>query len=278
MTSTQARILESAEAVLARTALRARVGLVLGSGLGSLVDRMADVETIPYALLPNFPQPTVEGHHGDLALGKLGGRVVAALRGRIHLYEGYRDFDLAFPIRLLRALGCDTLIVTNAAGAVAPELRTGDLMLINDHIYLPGLAGINPLVGPVDPQWGPRFVDMKGAYDQYLRTQAKMVANELGIPLREGVYVMVAGPNYETPAELRLLRTLGADAVGMSTCPEVVVARQAGMRVIGLSVITNSPELEEHDDLNHLQVVAVAESVVPRLSMLVEGLLQTLGP
>lgn len=250
--------------------------MVLGSGLSEVLDGLEETEAIPYALLPHFPQPTVEGHSGELLLGRLVGESVAVLRGRVHLYEGYPAPDVAFPVRLLRALGCDTLVVTNAAAGLNPVFQVGDLMLIGDHVFLPGMTGASPLLGSFEPQFGPRFVYMGQAYDPQLRRQAREVASDLGITLREGVYAMVAGPHFETPAESAFLRLLGADAVGMSTCPEVVVARQTGMRVLGVSVITNSATADEGTEFGHQEVLAIAEAAGPNLASLLSGVLSGL--
>ncbi|MHB1416229.1 MAG: purine-nucleoside phosphorylase [Chloroflexota bacterium] len=276
MMSNAGMVGEASDFVLTHSKQRPSVGLILGSGLGGLADEIREPEAIPYAVIPNFPQPTVEGHQGELIVGQLGQRVVAALRGRVHLYEGYAPAEIAFPVRLLRALGCHTLVVTNAAGGLAPDLDAGDLMLIGDHIFLPGMLGASPLIGLAEPKLGPRFVDMSHAYDARLRELAHAVAEERGISLKEGTYVMVAGPTYETPAELRFLRSLGADAVGMSTCPEVVAARQSGMRVLGVSVITNKALGDAHTKVSHVQVLNTAESAGESLVNLVGGVIQKL--
>ncbi len=269
MMADDARLREAAASILQRTSLRPRVGLILGSGLAGVVDGLPEAETTPYALVPHFPQPTVLGHPGELVLGRLAGTAVAALCGRVHLYEGYSAGDLAFPVRLLRALGCEMLVVTNAAGALHPAFAVGDLMLINDHIFLPGLAGANPLAGPVASGPEVRFVDMSRAYDPDLLARARRAAAKHGVPVREGVYVMAAGPSYETPAELRFFRTIGGDAVGMSTCPEVVVARQLGMRVLGVSVITNIAHGQAHAEPDHLRVLQAAAEAGRRLRLII---------
>jgi len=273
-----ARVQEAVDYVFTRAVERPRVGIVLGSGLGGLAAHMSVGEAIPYAVLPHFPQPTVAGHEGELVMGRLAGRPVAVLRGRIHLYEGHAPAALAMPVRLLRGLGCDTLIVTNAAGALDPTLAPGDLMLIRDHIFLPGLAGANPLVGEAEPLLGPRFVDMTQAYDPHLRQLAQAAAQKAGLTLREGVYVMVAGPSYETPAEVRFLRAIGGDAVGMSTCPEVVTARQSGMRVLGISAITNGAQGQPHEGVSHVNVLSAAAEIEPRLAAVVAGVVGVLEP
>lgn len=274
--STKAK--EAAEFVLAHTDLRPKVGIVLGSGLGAVGEAAGDQQTIPYAVIPHFPQPTVLGHSGELVLGVLGGKQVALLRGRVHLYEGGKPDEPAFAIRTLRALGCDTLIVTNAAGGLNPHFVPGDLMLISDHIFLAGMAGLSPLVGAHDPQLGPRFVDLGQAYDSRLRELAHAAAAAAGFTLREGVYVMLAGPHFETPAEVRMLQRLGGDAVGMSTCPEVVAARQAGMRVLGISTITNAAAGHAEGEISHLDVLRVAEEAGRRVLKVIVGTLAQMEP
>ena len=263
----------SAAAVRARFARRPDVAIVLGTGLGAL-GREIDVETtVDYADIPGFPLSTVESHSGRLLCGSLGGRTVVAMQGRFHRYEGYTLQQVSFPVRVLRALGAETLVVSNACGGMHPLWSPGDLMLIADHI---NLLGENPLVGPNDDRLGPRFPDMSEPYDASLRAIARAVAAELRIPLREGVYVAVAGPNLETRAEYRMLRALGADVVGMSTVPEVIVARHAGMRVLGLSIITDQclPDALEPATLE--RIIAVATGAEPGLTRLVRGVLERL--
>lgn len=255
---------------------RPDTGIILGSGLGGLASAVAAIATIPYSEIPGFPVPTAGGHKGRLVLGWLGGRRVACMEGRVHLYEGAAARDLAVPIRTLKALGCGELIVTNAAGSLHLARRPGTIMAISDHI---NLMGANPLTGGRKVGDGPRFVPMNDAYDPRLRSLAARAAEDAGIALSEGVYLAVAGPNFETPAEIRAFRTLGADAVGMSTVPEVLVARQAGMAVLGLSLMTNfaagmvrrppsAAEVEETasraaDDMRHL-ITGVLERLVAR--------------
>ena len=256
-----------------------RVALVLGTGLGGLADRIADATSIPYADIPHFPHATVAGHAGRLVLGHLSGVPVAAMQGRFHLYEGYTPQQVVLPTRVLHALGADTFIVTNAAGGLDPAQHAGDLLLLRDHIGLATMAGNNPLVGPNDEQLGPRFPSMTGAYDKDLRATAQAVAQEQGISLLEGVYVMVSGPNYESPAELRFLRMIGADAVGMSTVPEVLAARHMGMRVLAISCVTNvtlSADMDTPPEPNHAEVVAAAEQAGSYLASLIEGVLARL--
>jgi purine-nucleoside phosphorylase len=270
---------DAAAAIARRHGERPRVALVLGTGLGGLADRLTDPTAIPYGDIPHFPRATVAGHAGRLVLGRLSGVPVAALQGRFHLYEGYSPAQVVLPVRTLRLLGAETLIVTNAAGGLDPTQRPGDLLLLRDHIGLPMMTGLNPLTGPNDERLGPRFPAMTTAYDPALRQLARAVAAELGGELREGVYVMVTGPSYETPAELRLLRQLGADAVGMSTVPEVIAARHSGMRVLAISCITNvalPPEGAESAEPSHAEVVAAAERAGERLAAIIAGVVTRL--
>src|SRR5579859_2962396 len=249
---------EAITSLRSKTQLRPEIAIILGSGLGILADEVQDALRIPYASIAHFPASTVAGHAGVLVLGHLAGHPVVAMQGRFHVYEGWTPQEVAFPIRVLRALGADLLIVTNAAGGLNPAYRAGDFMLIRDHIFLPGMAGFNPLIGPNDERIGPRFPAMAGAYDLSLRRVAKDTAQRLKVSLHEGVYVMVTGPSYETGAELAALRAWGADAVGMSTAPEVVVARHAGMRVLGISCITNAATPGTEEQINHAEVLATA--------------------
>jgi purine-nucleoside phosphorylase len=285
------RVDAASDYILSRTHHRPRVGLVLGSGLGNLADELGQADVVKYADIPNFPILTVPGHSGDLVIGELAGWETAVLRGRPHFYDGYSMDEVVFPIRVLRRIGCEVLIVTNAAGGLNPTFSPGDLMVIVDHINLPGLAGLNPLVGRGHEGSGERFVGMAGAYDPKLAEIAAAAGEELGIPLRKGVYAMVSGPNYETHAELRLLRAVGADAVGMSTAPEVVVARQNGMRVLGISCITNlatgldparaangpADGGELHVKLTHAEVLARGEATLPALAALISSVLRRLA-
>ena len=266
---------ESADVIRQRTLHRPRIGLILGSGLGSLADEVAEASTIPFAEVPHFPQATVEGHSGRLVIGRLAGKTVLVMQGRIHYYEGYTMEEVVLPVRVMQALGVKTLIVTNAAGGLNPAFRAGDLMLITDHIGLAALAGHNPLLGPNDPALGPRFVNMTAAYDPALRALALRVAQGMGLTLHQGVYVGLAGPAFETPAEVRFLRAIGGDAVGMSTVPEVIAARHGGMRVLGLSGITNVAQADPSAVLgpDHEEVLQVGRSLGPRLAALVKGIL-----
>ena len=249
------------------------VAVILGSGLGALAGEVQALASLPYAAIPGFAQSSVEGHAGRLVLGTLENTRVVLMQGRFHFYEGYDLQQVTFPVRVMHALGARTLLVTNAAGGLNPDFQAGDLMLITDHINLLGWGGQNPLIGPNEPSLGPRFPSMNPAYDPQLLEAAQKAASECNIPLRQGVYIVVAGPNYETRAELRLLRQWGADAVGMSTVPEVLVARHEGMRVAGISAITNMALAESDEPVNHEEVLAVAEEVRPRFMQLMKALL-----
>lgn len=255
---------------------RPAVALVLGSGLNQLADAVEQGDTLSTAELPHWPKSTVPGHEGRLVLGQLEGTTLLVMQGRSHFYEGLSVHAITFPVRVMHRLGIRTLILTNAAGGINPAFAAGDLMAIADHINFPGLAGNNPLRGPNDDSVGPRFPDMTEPYDRELRQLAHTAAAEAGFELREGTYTYVAGPSYETPAELRFLRTIGADAVGMSTVPSVVVARHAGMRVLGLSTITNMalPDPAPGTVQTHSEVLETGQRVVPRLTALLHGLIR----
>jgi purine-nucleoside phosphorylase len=259
-------------AITAHAGVTPRIGMILGSGLGGLADELADATIVPYAEVPGFPRSTVYGHRGELGLGMLAGQAVAVLRGRFHFYEGYTMQQVTFPVRVLRALGCETLIVTNAAGGLRPDWAIGDLMLITDQIFLPGMAGHHPLRGQNDERLGLRFPAMVGAFDAELGSLARAVAAEQGTTLREGVYLMLAGPAFESGAELQLCRAWGADVVGMSTAPEVVVARHAGMRVLGISLVTNLA-LPDGTPANHEEVLVAGEAAKPTFAALLKGIL-----
>ena len=270
-------VLESVEhaasAVRARFTRRPDVGIILGTGLGRLGAEIDIASTIDYHDIPGFPLSTVESHAGRLLCGRLGGKTVVAMQGRFHRYEGFSLQQVSFPVRVLKALGAETLVVSNACGGLNPLWAAGDLMLIADHI---NLLGDSPLIGPNDDRLGPRFPDLSAAYDPALRDVARAVAASRGIRLREGVYVAVAGPNLETRAEYRFLRGIGADAVGMSTVPEVLVAVHAGMRVLGISIITDMclPDALEPATLE--RIIAVANRAEPGLTELVRGVLERL--
>jgi purine-nucleoside phosphorylase len=249
---------EAATFIASKSSIRPEIGLILGSGLDVMGDRMENAVRMPYASIPHFPQSTVAGHAGEWVQGVLEGRPAVIMRGRFHLYEGYTPQQVALPIRVMKALGVRTLVVTNAAGGINADLRPGDLMLIADHL---NLTGLNPLVGPNEYAFGPRFPDMSEPYSRRLRQQARDTAAQLGIALHEGVYAGLLGPSYETPAEIRMLRTLGADAVGMSTVTEVTAARHAGLEVLGISCISNMAAGMLDKPLSHEEVLETSERV-----------------
>lgn len=253
-----------------------RVAIVLGSGLGSLADELTEAVSIPYAQIPGFAASTVQGHAGRMVVGKLEGQELIAMQGRTHFYEGHEMQQITFYVRVLKALGVQTLILTNAAGGMNPTYRPGDLMGIKDHIFMPGLAGYNPLRGPNDDELGVRFPPLLNAYTPALLNLAEQEATKLGINFHQGVYVMVAGPSFETAAELRYLRMIGGDAVGMSTAPETIVAAHSGMHVLGLSTITNTATGEGEAEANHEEVLAVGREAGPRLAKLVKAILAKL--
>jgi len=266
-------VADAVRAVQSRTAIVPEVAVILGTGLGALADELHTEATIPYPEIPGFRAPTVETHAGRLLVGTIGKRRVAIMQGRFHRYEGYTLQQVAFPVRVLRTLGAKTLIVSNVSGGMHPLWATGDLVLISDHI---NLLGDNPLVGPNVDAEGPRFPDMSTAYDPALRKLAHHVALEHQIVLREGVYVAVPGPNLETRAEYRMLRALGADVVGMSTVPEVITAVHQGMRVLGLSIITDNCLPDALEPTSVEAIIAVARAAEPKLATLVRGVLEQL--
>jgi len=273
---TQEIIDRAVAAVRARSGARPRIGLILGSGLGGLADAVEQAAVLPYADIPGWPTPTVEGHAGRLVLGGLEGVPVAVMQGRVHYYEGVPMPLVGLPVRVLQALGIEILMVTNAAGAVNPAFIPGELMLITDHINLLGMAGVSPLRGPNLDPLGPRFPDMSQAYDRELLDLARTVGAAERLPVREGVYICLAGPAFESPADLRFLRGIGVDAVGMSTVPEVVVARHAGTRVLGVSGISNKANLDGATTTTHAEVLAAGQVIVPRLTSLLRGILRRL--
>ncbi len=265
------RMEEAAAAIRRRTAFVPKLAVILGSGLGALADHVQAEAVVPYPEIPHFPSPTVAGHAGRLVLGWLEGKPAAVLQGRAHLYEGYTAQEVVFPVRVLYALGCRVLVVSNAAGGLNREWKAGDLMVITDHI---NFQGTNPLLGPNDDSLGPRFPDMSRPYDPELVELAERCAVEERVVLRRGVYVAVLGPSYETAAELRMLRALGADAVGMSTVPEVIAARHLGMRVLGLSAITDLATGEVVQPVSHEEVLRVARELEPRFVRLVRRIVR----
>ncbi len=275
-TLTSEDIARAAETIRSRASIRPRVGLILGSGLGALADEVRDPIVLQASEIPGWPRPTVEGHAGRLVLGTLQAQPVLMLQGRVHYYEGQPIDRIGMPVWVMRKLGAEILIVTNAAGAVHPEFAPGDLMLITDHINLIGMAGLSPLRGPNLDEFGPRFPDMSQAYDRGLLQIARQVAAERGLKTREGVYVCLAGPAFETPADLRFLRGIGVDAVGMSTVPEVIVARHSGMQVLGVSGISNKANLDGQSVTTHAEVLAAGQVIVPKLTALLRGVLERL--
>jgi purine-nucleoside phosphorylase len=268
------QIEEAVRTIRDRSDHRPAVGIILGTGLGALADRIEIEAAIPYDEIPHFPLSTVESHSGRLLLGTLAGTPVVAMQGRFHMYEGYTLRQVTLPVRVMRALGAETLVATGASGGMNPLWAPGDIVLIDDHIDL--LSG-NPLIGPNHDELGPRFPDMSEPYDRQLQQRAMALALDRGIPLRRGVYVAVTGPNLETRAEYRMLRMLGADVVGMSTVPEVIVAVHAGMRVLALSIITDAclPDALEPADV--ATIIATAQTAEPRLTELVEAAVAEMG-
>jgi purine-nucleoside phosphorylase len=268
------RVERAADVVRKRSKVQPDVGIILGTGLGALADEIDGSVSIPYQEIPGFPLSTVESHAGRLLVGSIGARAVVAMQGRFHRYEGYDLADVTFPVRVLRALGVTTLIVSNACGGMNPLWAPGDLVLLSDHI---NLLGDNPLVGLNDDRLGPRFPDMSDPYDSELRALARAAALELGLILREGVYVAVPGPSLETRAEYRMLRTLGADVVGMSTVPEIIVAAHSGMRAIGIAIITDQclPDALEPADIG--RIIATATKAEPALTRLIRSIVGRLS-
>ena len=268
-------IQRAADTVRAKSDLEPRVLIVLGSGLGTLTDEIAAPVRVPYTDIPGFAVSTVQGHSGAFLLGDLCGVLVIVMQGRVHFYEGYPMWQITLPVRVARTLGATAMIVSNAAGGINRGFAVGDVMMMTDHINLLGMAGHNPLIGPNDDSLGPRFPSMTDAYDPQLRAIAQQVAGAASIELKEGVYVGLAGPSFESPAELRFLRAIGADAVGMSTVNEVLVARHAGMRVLGFSGITNVARLhtDEGEPPSHQEVLEAGPKIAPKMLAIVKGVL-----
>lgn len=269
----QDRIAAAAEYILSRVSIRPTVALILGSGLGDYADTLEDSVRIPYSEIPNFPLPTVEGHAGAFVFGRKEDKEVVVAQGRVHYYEGLPMQEITLPVRVLAAIGVKSLVLTNAAGGVNLGYKPGTLMLIADHI---NFSGMNPLIGPNLDGFGPRFPDVSDLYTASLRRAIKENAAAAGIPLAEGVYLMCSGPNYETPAEIRAFRTLGADAVGMSTVPEALVAGHSGMQVVGVSCITNMAAGVLPVKLSHAEVMETAAKVHDLFHKLVDVILRTL--
>lgn len=268
---------EAVAGIRQHTGLVPEVGLVLGSGLSALAKSVEDAVEIPFSTIPHFPVSTVKGHRGQLVLGTLENRPAVVMQGRAHYYEGYSMAQIGLPIRVMALLGVKTLIVTNAAGGLNMTYHPGEVMIIRDHINLIGMAGLNPLRGPNLSEFGPRFPGMNDAYDPELRQLAKEVAVEAQIVYQQGVYICLAGPSFESPADVRFLRIIGADAVGMSTVPEVIAARHSGLRVLGFSGITNTLIGEEGaPPPNHEEVLEAGKALVPRLETIIRGVLRRL--
>jgi purine-nucleoside phosphorylase len=267
---------QAAEAIRARTQQHPRIGIILGSGLNDLANSVQNADVIPYADLPNWPRSTVHGHAGRLVIGNLEGQPVLVMQGRVHFYEGYGMSYVTLPVRVMQRLGLEMMFVTNAAGGVNPEFVPGDVMLITDNLNLMGMTGANPLMGPNLDEFGPRFPDMSQAYDRELMGLARKAAQENNIVLREGVYCGLSGPSFEGPADLRFLRMAGADAVGMSTVPEVIVARHGGMRVLGFSGISNKANLDGSTVTTHEEVLEAGKVIVPKIETILRGVLREL--
>jgi purine-nucleoside phosphorylase len=271
------QVARAAQFIGAKIAQKPTIAIILGSGLGALADAVAEATILPYADVPYFPPTSVEGHRGRLVVGQLEGKTVAVLQGRVHGYEGHTLAQITLPIRVMHALGVETLIVTNAAGGLNPGFQAGDLMLITDQINLPGMVGNNPLYGLNDPALGPRFPGMNDAYDPALRALTMRVAEGQGLRLRQGVYVMLGGPSYETPAEVAFLRLIGGDAVGMSTASEVAVARHVGLRVLGFSLISNVLSHQPGQaSPTHEEVLAATAAAMPRFIALIRGIVKAM--
>ena len=267
---------QATDTVRTRTSYRPRVGLILGSGLNDLADSVQKPDIIPYAEIPNWPISTVQGHAGRLVIGELDGQTVLVMQGRIHFYEGYGMSQITLPVRVMQRLGLEMLIVTNAAGGVNDKFEPGDVMLITDNLNLMGMTGANPLMGPNIDELGPRFPDMSQAYDRELMEIARKVAASENIQLREGVYCGLSGPSFEGPADLRFLHMIGTDAVGMSTVPEVIVARHGGMRVLGFSGISNKANLDGSTITTHDEVIEAGKTISPKIETIIRGVLRSL--
>ena len=267
---------EIASILRKRTAQKPHIAIILGSGLNGLADSVKSPELVPFIELPHFPVSTVFGHAGRIVIGELEGRSVFVMQGRIHFYEGYSMAQVTLPIRVMQRFGIDTLIVTNAAGGVNPAFQAGDVMLITDHLNFLGMMGQNPLMGQNYDEIGPRFPDMSQMYDRDLAEKARAVAKRENMMLREGVYAGLSGPSFEGPADLRFLRMAGADSVGMSTVPEVIVARHGSMRVLGFSGISNKANLDGSTVTTHEEVIEAGKQITPKIEKLIRGVLQDL--
>lgn len=270
------KLSESAAYIKSKTKLAPNIGIVLGTGLSGLGADVQIDARIPFDDIPHLKSTTVQSHGGDVLVGHLGETPVVVLEGRLHYYEGHSLADIVYPVQLIHALGCKQLILSNAAGCLNPEYELGDLMIINDHINLPGICGVNPLIGPNEEALGPRFPDMSAPYSQRLIDLSQAAAKNLDLTLREGVYIMVTGPNLETKAEYRMLRNLGADVVGMSTLPEVVAARHLGLEVAAFSIATDMCIADELEEANIEQIIKTASEAEPKMTALVSKLIGTM--
>ncbi len=266
----------AAEALRGRLHNKPSVGMILGSGLSGLADAVKAPTIVPFGEVPYFPVSTVVGHASRLVLGELEGHSAVLMQGRVHFYEGYTMAEVTLPVRIMQRLGIGTLVVTNAAGGVNPQFQPGDVMLITDHLNLLGMMGQNPLMGPNYDELGPRFPDMSQAYDRDLAESARRAARSAGIEMRQGVYAGLSGPSFESPADLRFLRLAGADAVGMSTVHEVIVARHGGMRVLGLSGISNKANLDGSTITTHEEVIEAGNVIAPKMERIISGVLRGL--
>lgn len=273
MENNKLKVTEAAKFLMEGMKTRPEIGLLAGTGLGQSVDFLNIIASFEYKDIPHFPTATVESHAGRLLSVSMNGKPVMAMQGRLHLYEGYSPFDVTFPIRVMQALGVKTLILSNAAGGLNPGFHAGDIMVITDHI---NLTGANPLVGPNEASWGLRFPDMIGAYDKTLAALAENAGKDLGVKLQKGIYAGLKGPSLETPAEVRFLRIIGADAVGFSTVQEVIAAVHAGMKVLGLSTITNMNDPDKPVPATVEEIIAVAEDTAPRLKAIIRKVVEGL--
>ncbi len=269
-----AQIDEAVQAIQKRISIKPVVGIILGSGLNGLADSVQNAVHIPYSDLPHFPVSTVHGHVGRFVVGTLEEKPVLVMQGRIHYYEGYTMGEVTLPVRVMNRMGIPSMIVTNAAGGVHPDFEPGDVMLITDQLNLMGMSGLNPLMGPNLDEIGPRFPDMSQPYDREYCDLARKVAKENGITLREGVYAGLSGPSFESPADLRFLRLAGTDAVGMSTVPEVIIARHGGMRVLGLSGVSNKANLDGSTITTHEEVIEAGKVITPKMEKIIRGVLR----
>ncbi|MBA7494036.1 Purine nucleoside phosphorylase 1 [subsurface metagenome] len=269
--SLREKIAEAKKFIESRSKVKPKIGIIVGTGLGTLAKEIEIKAIVPYSDIPHFAVSTAPGHEGNLILGKLSGKMIMAMQGRFHLYEGYSLEEITFPIRIMKEMGVELLIESNVAGGMNPNFKAGDLMIVTDHI---NLTGNNPLIGPNDERLGPRFPDMSEPYDKKLIELTNRIAIEEKIGIHQGVYVGLTGPNFETPAEYRFLRLIGADAVGMSTVCEVIVARHSGLRVLGMSCITDECIPDRLEPVNFRKLIQVAQKVEPNLARLVKRLLR----